>query len=65
MLADDRSEIPLKRHTHAIAAMNSNEATTIGINEVHLCVPTGLVNPIYFETGRAQRGDGVSKRRAH
>ena len=33
--------------------MDSNEATTIGIGEVHFCVPTGLINPIYPEAGRA------------
>jgi hypothetical protein len=65
MPADDRSKISLKRRAHAIAAMDSNEAATIGINKVHLCMPTGLINPIYPEAGRAQRGDGVSKRCAH
>jgi hypothetical protein len=65
MPADDRSKIPLERHAHAIAAMDSNEAATIGVSEVNLCMPTGLIDPIYPEAGRAQRGDGVSKRRAH
>ena len=53
MPADDRSKIFLKRCAHTIAAMDSNETATIGIDEVHLCMPTGLINPIYPEAGRA------------
>jgi hypothetical protein len=53
MPADDRSKVPLKRHAHAIAAMNSNEAATIGIDKVHLGMPTSLINSVDPEAGRA------------
>jgi hypothetical protein len=49
MLSDDRSEISFKRNTHAIAAMDADEAATV---EVNLGVSTGLVNPIHLEAGR-------------
>jgi hypothetical protein len=65
MLSDDRSQISLERHRYAAAAVNADKAAAVGVEEVNLGMPTGLTNPVYLETGRAQRSDGVSERRAH
>jgi hypothetical protein len=53
MLADDRSEVPLKRYAHAIAAMDPDKTAAVGVGKVNLGVPTGLINPIYPEAGCA------------
>lgn len=45
--------------------MHADEAATVGIEEVDLCVPAGLVDSVYLKAGRAKRADGVSKRCAH
>jgi hypothetical protein len=45
--------------------VHADKTAAIGVEEVHLGVPTSLMNSIYLETGRAKRTDGVSKRRAH
>jgi hypothetical protein len=53
MLSDDRSEVSFKCRAHAIAAVNPNEAAAIGVKEVNLGVPAGLIDPIDLEAGRA------------
>src|SRR5262249_6993187 len=65
MLADNRSEVPLKHHTHAITAVYADDPATVGVEEMNLGMPTGLIDLIHLETGGTQRGDGVSKWRAH
>jgi hypothetical protein len=65
MLADNRSEVSLKRHTHAIAAVYADEPAAISVEEMNLGMPTGLIDLVHLKTGCTQRGDGVSERRAH
>jgi hypothetical protein len=62
MLADDRSEVSLKRHTHAIAAMDMDEPANV---EVDLSVAPSLIDLVNPKASRAQCDDGVSERRAH
>jgi hypothetical protein len=62
MLADDRSEVSLKRHTHAIAAMDADEPAAV---EVDLSVVPSLIDLVDLKAGRAQRTDGMSEWRAH
>jgi hypothetical protein len=65
MLSDDRSQVSFERHAHAIAAMNTDETATIGVIEVNLGVPAGLVNAVHLKASRAQNSESVSKRPAH
>jgi hypothetical protein len=49
MLPDDCSEISFKRRTHAIAAMDTDEAASV---EVDFGVSASLINPVHLEPGR-------------
>jgi len=60
MLADDRSEVPLERCPHAIATMEPDKSTTVGVGEVNLGVPTGLANFADPKAGCAQRANRMS-----
>jgi len=65
MFSDDRSKVSLERHAHAIAAMDTDETAAVGVVEVNLGVPAGLVNSVHLKAGRAQASNGESQRRAH
>jgi hypothetical protein len=65
MFSDDRSQILLERCCHAVAAVNADKAAAVGIEEVDLGMLASLTDAIDLKTGRAQRDDGVSERRAH
>jgi hypothetical protein len=60
MFSDDRPEVSFKHRLHAIAAVDSNEAATVAVVEMHFSVPAGLMNSIHLETDRTQGDDGVS-----
>jgi hypothetical protein len=45
--------------------MHTDEAATIGIEEVSFSVPASLPDLVNLEASRAQRGDSVAERRAH
>jgi hypothetical protein len=45
--------------------MHANEPATIGVEEVNLGMPAGLVDSVHLKAGRTQHSDGVSERRAH
>jgi hypothetical protein len=45
--------------------VHANKATAVGVKEVNLGMPTSLIDLVDLKAGRAQRSDGVSKRRAH
>jgi hypothetical protein len=53
MLADDRSEVSLKRHAHATAAMDADEPAAVSVEEMNLGMPTGLMDSIHLEAGCA------------
>jgi hypothetical protein len=57
MFSDDRPEVSFKHRIHAIAAVDANEAVAV---EMHLGMPTGLIDAVHLEAGRAQGDDGVS-----
>jgi hypothetical protein len=65
MLADDRPQISLECHGHAVTAVNADKAAAVGVEEVDFGMPAGLTNLVYLEAGRAKRTDGVTERRAH
>jgi hypothetical protein len=49
MPSDDRSQIPLERCRHAVAAVNADKTAAVGIEEVNLGVPTGLIDAVDFK----------------
>jgi hypothetical protein len=65
MLADDRSEVSLKRYAHATAAMDADETAAVAVKEMHLGMLASLIDLVDLKTGQAQRADGMSERCAH
>jgi hypothetical protein len=49
MLPNNRSQTSLERCAHAIAAVDANEAVAV---EMHLGMPTGLIDAVHLEASR-------------